>query len=81
MKLTKKLMFILSIFVASIILAIMISRLFISVQFNIAEPVVTHARYYLFFNFYTCIIILFLLIVLKKLSNVKVEISENIYIV
>lgn len=80
MKIAKKLILILSFFVASIMLVIMISRLFISVQFNIAEPVVTHARYYIFFNFYTCIAIVLLLFVLKKIFNLKIKISENIYL-
>lgn len=80
MKLSKNLMLILSFFVSAILLLIMLTRLFVSVQFNIAESAVTQARYYIFFNFYTCIVIALFLIVLKKIFNLKINISENIYL-
>ena len=78
MRISKKLMFILSFFVTAILLLIMITRLFISVQFNIAESAVTQARYFVFLNFYTCAAIVIFLFILNKIFKIKFNITEKI---
>ena len=60
-----------------IILPITISRLFISIQCSIYDSDIYGMRYYLFFNFYTIILSVFILFIMNKLHKNNKIISSR----